>query len=318
MQRIGVLRGGVSDEYSISLKSGAKIIEAIRGAGYEVLDMLIDRDGVLHIKGLPANIESVAGQVDMVWNTLHGEGGEDGQIQRLLDDNGIKYCGSGALTCSLAHNKMFAKEVAKDLGLKSPDSILVMPEGNESVSEITQNIYKRISPPWVVKPLKGGASIRTYFAFTSLELAQFVEENISHGAPFLVEQYIYGKEASVSVIEGFRGKDLYVLPVVEIKSSNRGVLNHDDRLKDEHVIVGGAFHTHEKEKLISIAKDLHKNIGAKDFSQSDFIVDKNGKIWYLETDTIPHFHEQGSFSKAMKSVGGTFGEFVKSIINNKK
>ena len=317
MQRIGIPRGGVSDEYYLSLKTGAKIMEALRGAGFEVLDMLVDRDGVLHIKGVPATLEQVPAHVDMVWNALHGEGGEDGKIQSMLDDLGIPYSGSGVLASAMTANKLTAKDRAKELGIKTPESILVMPEGAESVSEITQNIYRRMAPPWVVKPLVGGASINTYFAFTPLELSQFVEESVSHGQAFIVEQYIDGREASVGVIDGFRGQDAYVLPVVEIKSATRGVLTHDARQTDEHAVVGGSFKSDEREILSKLGRDLHAHLGVKDFSQSEFIVDKHGKIWYLETDTSPHMGEHNAFVKALKHVGSNLEEFVKSVLGRK-
>ncbi len=318
MQRIGVLRGGVSDEYSLSLKSGARIMEALRAEGYDVVDMFIDREGILHIKGIPIDLEHAAHQVDLVWNTLHGEGGEDGQIQAMLESAGVPYTGSEVLASRMASNKLIAKDRARELGIKTPEAILVMPEGGESVSEITQAIYRRMAPPWVVKPLVGGASVHTYFAFTPLELAQFIEESISHGQPFIIEQYIYGREASVSVIDDFRGKNRYVLPVVEIKSAAQGILTHEGIQSDEHAVVGGGFRSDERERLSALARDMHVHLGARDFSQSGFIVDKQGKIWYLETDTLPHMHEQGAFAKALASVGSSMSEFIHSIIGRKK
>lgn len=317
MQRIGVLRGGPGDEYHLSLASGARIMEALRSEGYDVVDLFIDREGVLHLKGLPITPDQIPLHTDMVWNALHGSSGEDGTVQQILDGVGIPYVGSGVQASAVASNKLSAKDRARELGIKTPESILVMPEGTESVSEITQNIYRRMAPPWVVKPLSGGASINTYFAFTPLDLAQFVEESISHGQPFIVEQYIDGREASVSVIDGFRGQDHYVLPVVELKSTRRGVLTHDARQTDEHAVVGGGFRSDERETLSKLARDLHAHIGAKDFSQSEFIVDRQGKIWYLETDTSPHMGDHTAFVKALQHVGSSLGEFVKSIIGKK-
>ncbi len=317
MQKIGVLRGGPGDEYFLSLESGARIMKALQKEGYDVLDMLVDKEGILHIKGIPASIEQISDEVDMVWNAIHGEVGEYGRIQKLLEEIGIPYAGSGPDASMVTANKLLAKDHARDIGLKTPDAVLVMPDGTESVAAITQNIYKRMSPPWVLKPLVGGASINTYFAFTPLELAQFVEESVTHGQNFIVEQYIYGREASVGVIDGFRGQDNYVLPVVELKSPSKGVLTHDARKDDGHAVVGGGFRTDEREQLSALAKQLHTHIGAKDYSQSEFIIDKYGKIWYIETDTVPHMGDHNAFVKALKHVGSSVGEFVKSIIGRK-
>jgi D-alanine-D-alanine ligase len=319
MQRIGILRGGISPEYHISLQTGANVQRALMEAGFEAIDMLLDKEGVLHIKGIPADLEKTQASVDVIWNALHGEFGEDGKIQELLDQYGIPYTGSSRVTSAMAFNKQLAKDQAKSLGINTPQSLLVMPEGEESVSEITQRIYHTMAPPWVLKPLSGGGSLRTYFAFTPLELAQFVEESVSDAMPFLVEQYIYGKEAAVGVIDSFRGKEQYVLPVVEIKSPHAGVLTHEARTSDElYAIAGGSLRSDEREELSRLAKELHATFGAHDYSQSEFIVDKQGKIWFIELDTHPYLHNNSPFLVALESVGSSLKEFVKNILNNKK
>jgi D-alanine-D-alanine ligase len=318
MQRIGILRGGVSEEYDLSLKTGANVQRALHDAGLEAIDMLLDKDGVLHIKGIPADLETAKQQVDTVWNALHGSFGEDGQIQQLLDEYDIPYTGAASDAAQLAFNKQTAKDHAKELGINTPPSILVIPEGNESVSEVTQRIYKTMAPPWVVKPLTGGGSVRTYFAFTPLELAQFVEESIADGQPFIAEQYIYGREAAVGVIDHFRNQDTYALPVVEVQSPSRGTLTHDVRSGEEdYTRLHGGFNVEERNVLSELAKKIHTHFGAKDYSQSEFIVDKRGKPWFIELDTHPHLTNNSPFLTALDAVGASLQEFVKSVINNK-
>ena len=315
MQRIGILRGGVSEEYDLSLKTGANVQRALHDAGLEAVDMLLDKDGVLHIKGIPADLETAKDQVDMVWNALHGSFGEDGQMQQLFDQYDIPYTGSTADVAQLAFDKQKAKEQAKALGIDTPPSILVIPEGNESVSEVTQRIYKTMAPPWVVKPLTGGGSVRTYFAFTPLELATFVEESISDKQPFLAEQYISGREAAVGVINHFRSQDPYVLPVVEVQSPSRGTLTNETRnSQDQYARLHGGFTADERSVLAELAKKLHVHFGAKDYSQSEFIVDKRGKPWFIELDTHPHLTDNSPFLTALEAVGVSLQEFVKSVV----
>jgi D-alanine-D-alanine ligase len=319
MQRIGIIRGGISPEYHFSLKTGANVQKALMDAGFEAIDMLLDKDGVLHIKGVPADMEKATASVDAVWNALHGEFGEDGKLSRLLDDYGIPYTGSGALASGMAFNKQTAKEAAKSLGISTPESLLVIPDGTESVSEITQRIYQHMAPPWVMKPLTGGASVRTHFAFTALDLAMMVEESVSHQEPFIVEQYIYGREAAVGVINNFRNKDTYVLPAVEIKSPSRGVLHHDMRAGgEEYAVAGGSLSPREREDVAAFAMRLHHMFGAEDYSQSEFIIDARGKVWFIEMDTQPHLHDNAPFLVALDAVGSSLKEFVSSIINSKK
>lgn len=319
MKRVGILRGGISPEYHISLKTGANVQRALMESGFEAIDMFLDKEGVLHIKGIPSDMEKAQASMDVVWNALHGEFGEDGKAPQLLEQYGIPYTGSGPLASGLAFNKSRAKEVAQSLGIKTPQSLLIMPEGNESVSEVTQRIYQTMAPPWVIKPLSGGSSVRTFFSFTPLDLAEIVEESIAHSQPFLVEQYIYGKEAAVGVVNNFRNKDVYALPVVEVKSPSRGVLTHEVRTgEEEYAVLGNGFRPEEREMLMNLAKDLHSAFDAKDYSQSEFIIDKQGKVWFIELDTHPALHEKTPFFVALDAVGATLQEFVKAIIEHKK
>lgn len=314
MKRIGVIRGGISPEYNISLKTGGAVQRALAEAGFEAIDMLLDKEGILHIKGIPADLEKTKLSIDYIWNSLHGEFGEDGKLQRLLDDYGIEYSGSEAVASAQAFNKKITKEYAKDLGIKTPEFLLVIPEGEESVAETTSKIYKNMAPPWVVKPLFGGSSIRTFFALTPLELADIVEESISHNQPFMVEQYIFGTEVAVGVIDEFRNKKDYVLPVVDIKSPSRGILDHQSRLEGDYSSDQSRLRPDEREKLGELAVKLHRSLGARDYSQSEFIVDRFGKVWFIELDTHPALHPEAPFYKALASVGATLTEFVKSII----
>jgi D-alanine-D-alanine ligase len=315
MKRIGILRGGVSPEYNISLKTGGAVQQALLDGGFEAIDMLLDKEGVLHIKGIPADLEKAGVSVDYIWNALHGEFGEDGKIQRLLDQYGIPYSGSGVAASAQAFNKQTTKEYAKSLGIKTPVSLLVIPDGSESISEITARIYKTIAPPWVVKPLSGGSSINTFFAFTPLDLSQVVEESISSNQPFLVEQYISGTEVAVGVIDEFRNKKNYVLPVVDIVSPSRGVLDYESRISGDYVSSQSRLRPSEREQISELAQKLHTSLGAKDYSQSEFIVDRFGKIWFIETDTHPALHSGSPFYKALEAVGATLTEFVKSVLN---
>ena len=122
--RVGVLRGGVSHEYEVSLATGGSVLKHLQSV-YRGHDILIDREGVWHWNGLPAEPDLIARQVDVFWNALHGEYGEDGKVQQLLDSLGVAYTGSGAMSSALAMNKMAAKGFFRQAGLKVPPGFLV-------------------------------------------------------------------------------------------------------------------------------------------------------------------------------------------------
>ena len=314
MKKVGVIRGGVGPQYHISLQTGAEIQRALAEAGFEAVDMLLDKEGVLHIKGIPADMEKVQSSIDHVWNALHGESSEAGVLQRLFDRYAIPYTGSDSVSSAIAFNKQVAKEKVKELGVNIPDSLVFIPEEADSVAAVTRSIYKTIAPPWVLKPLRGSESEHTYFAFTPLELAQIVEESISHNTPFLVEQYIQGVEVAVGVIDHFRNTHHYVLPVVEVTSSSWGVLEHTARTSP-HTLFPSRLRPEQREKVSMLAQRIHNALGAKDYSQSEFIIDRFGRIWFIEIDTHPALHKEAPFFKALEAVGASLSDFAKAIVS---
>lgn len=109
--RVGVIRGGPSSEYGVSLKTGSEVLKYLSTDKYLPIDILIDRQGKWHWWGLPTTPDKIASRVDLVFNALHGEYGEDGEVQSILDDLGIPYSGSGQLASALGMNKAMAKNI---------------------------------------------------------------------------------------------------------------------------------------------------------------------------------------------------------------
>ncbi len=319
MKKVGVIRGGVSPEYLFSIQTGAEVIRAIQESGYEAIDLFLDQEGVLHVWGVPITPAELPQKVDVVWNALHGEFGEDGKLQQLLNQLHIPYVGADTAASALFAKKDLAKEVvSQDKIIKTPTSMLLFPEDDMSVSELTRAIYTKMAPPWVIKPLSGGASINTFFIKTPLELSQYVDQAIQLTQPFLVEQYIYGREAVVSVARDFRDEDVYSFPVVEIKSPINGIYTSENRNGEDSAVVYGSFTKEERAKLEELAKGIHKKHDLGDFSQIEFILDAKGDAWFLEADTVPHLHPQSPFRKALHAVGATLKELVQTFIPKKK
>jgi D-alanine-D-alanine ligase len=320
MKKVGVIRGGISPEYLFSIDTGAEVIRALGESGYEAIDLFLDKDGVLHVWGVPTTLEELPRKVDMIWNALHGEFGEDGRLQQMLHSLAIPYVGPDATTAALFHHKEHAKNLVKESNadVKVPPSMLLFPEDGMSVSEVTQSVYKKMAPPWVIKPLTGGASVNTFFIKTPLELAHYVDEAISRSEPFMVEQYVYGKEVAVPVMNDFRDQEVYAFPPVEMHSAQNAIHTHEDRNQEEKSSVSGTLSLDQRKQLEAIAKDIHKKNNLGDFSQIEFILDTRGGVWFIEADTVPHLHPQSPFRKALEAVGGTLKELVHSLVSRKK
>ena len=117
--KVAVLRGGPSGEHDVSLKTGKSVIENLPHK-YVPIDVYIDKEGIWHIEGIPVKPEKVFADVDVVFNAMHGAYGEDGQVQQLLEHFKIPFTGSGALASAVGMNKILAKEVFKQHGIKTP------------------------------------------------------------------------------------------------------------------------------------------------------------------------------------------------------
>ena len=229
MIKVGVIRGGISGEYEVSLKTGSNVLSHLRGDRlnnkYKPIDILIDKEGVWHIGGLPVSMEKVSQSVDVIFNALHGDFGEDGKVQLILDKWKIPYTGSGALASAIGYNKVLTKEQFSRLGIKTPDYFVVSQyndkNSNRSIESysrtISKQIHEKFPPSWILKPLSGGSSVGMKICKTYPELIDAFMEGINKDTDILVEELIEGKEATVGVINNFRDRKVYVLPSIEIR-----------------------------------------------------------------------------------------------------
>jgi D-alanine-D-alanine ligase len=230
--RVGVMRGGPSAEYEVSLQTGGNVLAALRGPlaeKYKAQDIFIDRKGNWNIDGMPADPHDIAHRFDVIFNALHGAYGEDGKVQAILEAHGIPFTGSGSLASAVGMNKNLSKNAYKYHGLKTPhsreipssailDNVLDNAGGKLAGAEIVaRELFTTFPMPAVVKPVSAGSSVGISIVRTIADIAPALIIAAEHGDSVLIEEYIAGQEATVGVIEGFRGQDLYVLPVIEIR-----------------------------------------------------------------------------------------------------
>ena len=305
LTRVGVLRGGPSSEYEISLKTGGNVLKVLRqkfGDKYQTHDILIDKEGNWHIDGMKTVPEKLSSQIDVAFNALHGSYGEDGKVQKILDMHGIKYTGSDSLSSAVGMNKVLSRKVFENHGLKIPIGKEVSSkEITSNVIEVARELFRSFPMPAVVKPASAGSSVGVSVAHTQKELIDALNKAFQHGPTVLIEEFIKGKEVTVGVIEGFRDQGLYVLPVVEVLTKSEGVV--PARL---------AFKI--KEELSDLARKAHQALGLRHYSRSDFIIHPKRGIFILETNTLPKLDEQSVFLKALDSVGSSPYFLVDNLI----
>ena len=326
MIKVGVIRGGVSSEYDVSLKTGSNVLSHLRGdklnKKYKAIDIFIDKEGTWHIDGKPVSVGDVSNKVDVIFNALHGDFGEDGKVQQMLDQWKIPYTGSGAVASALGYNKVLTKEQFTLLGIKTPNYLVIPKYENKDgdikvySKKIGKQIHEKLSPPWIVKPLSGGSSVGMKMCRTYPELLNAFLEGINKEVDVLVEEMIEGKEATVGVVDNFRDQKVYVLPPIEIRiPKNKSFFDFEAKYTGvSEEICPGNFSTNEKVELERLAGLIHTGLNLNHYSRSDFIVHTKKGIYALEVNTLPGLTSESLVPKMLKAVGADVPAFIDHLI----
>jgi len=315
--RVGVLRGGPSAEYEVSLKTGQSVLEHLPKDVYDVKDVLIDRNGGWYLRGLPVSPSRILGQIDVAFIALHGKYGEDGDLQRMLDTYAVRYTGSDALSSAIAMNKGMAKKCLRDATYyKHPYHKTL---SKETLSkDVVFELFRTFPQPSVIKPINGGSSIGTTLVTSFDELLYALTLAFAHAEQVLVEQYIKGREVTVAVADDFRGEKLYAFPPVEITTSKNSFFDYNEKYGGGAKEVCPARFPYEVTKqLLSAAKHVHQTIGLRDYSRSDFIVASNG-VYFLEVNSLPGLTSTSLVPKAVGAMGATLPQFLTHLVERAK
>jgi D-alanine-D-alanine ligase len=315
--RVGVLRGGISDEYDVSLRTGAHVIASLRshqGHKYEPVDIVVSKGGEWLRQGRVRAPHEALSDVDVVFIALHGVFGEDGTVQRLLERLGLPYVGTGPYGSMIALHKGMAKDHVHRHGIRVPRHVLVEREISQNLQNTAVYIHSHIRPAYIVKPVSGGSSIGVHKAHSVLELEHVLRKALNETSVVLVEEMIVGREATVGVIEGFRNTPHYVLPPIEIISPTTGYFDYETKYGDgSHEVCPSTFPNHTKEALERLAREVHTALGLRHYSRSDFMVSDDG-IYFLEANTLPGLTEASLIPKALSAVGARMDDFLDHLL----
>ncbi|MFC7334119.1 D-alanine--D-alanine ligase [Rhodocista pekingensis] len=296
--RVAVLMGGWSAERDVSLVSGRSVAAALEERGYAVTAVDVQRD-------LPALLHALTPRPDVVFNALHGRGGEDGLIQGVLEYLGIPYTHSGVLASALAMNKEMTRRVLAAVGMPVPDGVTVTRE------EILAG--HPIEPPYVVKPVDEGSSVGVRIVRPGQNQSVLEEGGWAHGERVLVERFIPGRELTVGVM-GDRA-----LAVTEIVPRS-GFFDYAAKYTEgEAVHVCPAQIPQEiQEEALRLALLAHRTLGCSGVSRSDFRWDDSqagtGGLYFLETNTQPGFTALSLLPEQAASLGIGFAELCAWIV----
>jgi D-alanine-D-alanine ligase len=311
--RVGVLRGGPSPEYEVSLKTGQNILKNLEEK-YIPIDIFISKEGIWHENGFEKNHENILKKIDLAINGMHGTYGEDGTIQKLFEAFNVPYTGSNSISSNICMNKVLSKKIYERNGIKTP-FYMSIPFENLSRQAILE-VYKNVPAPFVVKPSSSGSSVGVHIAYSLAELEEAVVASSHHSPAVLIEEMIKGKEATCGVIDGFRNLEYYPLLPIEIRHK-KDFFDYDAKYSDSATeeICPGNFNQEESDKIKQFSIDAHKALGLRHYSRSDFIIHPKRGIFILETNSLPGLTEQSLIPKSLNAIGSNLKEFLNHIID---
>lgn len=312
---VGILRGGTSGEYALSLKTGAMMLSSLPEDKYDTRDIFIDKSGMWYLRGIPTDPARVLAQIDVVLNALHGGIGEDGTVQRILERMGVAYAGSSAHASNLSLNKIRAREAFRKEDIQTPRSVSFTLDNDMNTRDMAQEVFSQFGPPYIVKPPSDGAGRGVRFVAMIVELSEQIADVLDEFGGALVEEFVDGEESTVGVIENFRGDELYVLPPahIEVPEGHRHIVydHHEEGLL-RHNVPSNFSHS-EKQALAEIARAAHRALGLSHFSRADIILSSRGP-YLLEVNAYPGLYQGAAFPPMLESVGSSTREFLEHAI----
>lgn len=308
MSRVAVLKGGASLERQVSLRSGARVQDALERLGHEVVAIdvgteLVDDLGAAH--------------PEVVFVALHGRDGEDGTVQELLEVMGIPYTGSGVSACIRAADKVLAKHAMRDHDLPTPDFYAFNETAFETLGagRALPAIEQRLAFPIVVKPARQGSALGIKFARTTADVPAALVSAFSYDRKVLLERYVAGRELAVSVLD--EGDEPVALPIVEAVPEQEDFYDFESRYE----IGRTRFQCPaELEAAVSaraqeVAVAAYRLLGCRGFARVDLMLERStGELFVLEVNPIPGLTETSLLPQAAEAAGISFDSLIERIL----
>lgn len=249
--------------------------------------------------------------IDVAFVAIHGQWGEDGTIQGMLELLGIPYVGSGVLASALAMDKVMAKAVLAANGIDVPRGFTVDAKQRDLSRETLS--AAEIGYPLVAKPVRQGSSVGISMVDSSHHLAAAIEGALEHDERVLVEERLMGTELTVGVIGN--PPDIQALPVIEIVTTHKFFdyqAKYDPEISDE--ICPARIPEDLAGRVQDVGSRAHTSLGCRDLSRTDMIVTEDGRIVALEVNTIPGMTANSLLPKAARVAGIEFGDLCSRLI----
>ncbi len=299
--RIGVLMGGYSSERAISLKSGTAIFEALKAEHCDVVALDIQDQEEQKIIDLIKKAD-----IDIAFIALHGQLGEDGTIQSILEKLEIPYPGSGVDASRLSINKVLAQNLFKKNNIQIAPFVSLVKKNSADIDEVINQLK---SFPLVVKPACEGSSIGVTLVRNKKELIKAIDVAWQYGPQVLVEKYIKGRELTVGILNQ---KALCVIEICAKGDFFDFAAKYQSGLTE--YIFPAQIPQQTALRIQKMALDAHTALGCEDLSRVDFILSDDGTPYVLEINTIPGFTSTSLLPKAAKEAGLNFNQLCFKLV----
>ncbi len=310
---VGIVRGGVSNEYALSLKAGAELLRALPEESYDARDIFVDRKGVWHARGIPADPFRALGGVDVVLHTLHRAADEDRETQRFLERSGVPFAGSFAEHGHRATRTPLSRTALRAAGIPVPGTFFFTREHAGDTAQAAREIFSAFSPPYIVRAPRGVAVHGSRIARSLDVLPRILHEVLLAYGEALVEEYLLGTHIATIVFEDFRGQGLYTFPVAEIDRKNRAHYFDPHTVFPRHYQVPAHLPHATKESIALLAQKAHQALSLRHISEAEFVLGRRGPV-LLGLHAHPGLHTHTALPNLLESVGASPREYAEHLV----
>jgi D-alanine-D-alanine ligase len=303
MTRVAVLKGGRSLERQVSLRSGARVEDALKRLDHEVVAIDVALDLIRRLRETAPDVAFIA---------MHGRDGEDGTVQELLEILDIPYTGSGVLACTRATDKVLAKHLMVEAGIPTPEFFAFNETAFRELgaAEALPAIEERLDFPIVVKPSSQGSALGIKFARSAADVPAALVAAFSYDSRVLLERHIDGRDLAVSIL------DDAPLPVVEAVPREEEFYDFEARYEIGRTdfVCPADLPEGLTERAQELAVRTYRLLGCSAFARVDLMLDAAGDLSVLEANPIPGLTETSLLPQAAEAAGVSFDELVGRIV----
>ena len=303
MSRVAVLKGGRSLERHVSLRSGARVEDALERLGHEVVAIDVGVDLIARLRETAPDVAFVA---------MHGRDGEDGTVQELLEIAGVPYTGSRVLACVRAMDKVLTKHLLLEAGIPTPEFFAFNETAFRELgaAQALPAIEQRLDFPIVVKPSSGGSALGIKFAATAEDVPAALVAAFSYDSKVLLERHVAGRDLAVSILDG------EPLPIVEAVPRDEAFYDFEARYEIGRTdfVCPAELAPELTERAQELALRTYRLLGCEAFARVDLMLGADDELAVLEANAIPGLTETSLLPQAAEAGGVSFDALVERIV----